>query len=548
MSLNSKNYVKVKALSFINKLSEYLTKSIERDQVEPENFKSDSSIKEKRRLKKEPETLPYNPDSGESEQLKGGNNKSFPELSTDDDNRFQESLRKSIIKKLWPKSDQPIVSSDNMKGSVKIKGATDFNFQKNDVEKTESLKEITNLFNDNQNQNFVIMKADTFKGKVTTQGKRTKPVKNPEVPIKEHRIFINSKKARELGLYQKFYLEKIPELPARQNTVNKPVEIPVPDQLKFFPEEEQIPVKPAEPQIPATTPLPENLKMSVPVPEKSKKIELETLPPPKNLRIFEEGIFLGLKIGESTRAQVIESMKPFSDLRFDPAYKESVLDYKDLSFLIYFDDRGIINEFEFNTNFPGTTQKGLKVGDTIEKAVKIYGPPGTQTENEALWPNMKIIFNKFYIISIKISKTTQYISDKKLLVRNFNIYTEGLLIGIIVGESTNSVIVGGHNRAHVLQFMKDYSSSNDVYTTGSNLDYKDIGITVYFDNSDIVNSIYFANNFIGSTVRGLKIGDSIEKAIKIYGEPDIKNDELVSWNKFKIYCRDNKVNSFKIHS
>jgi hypothetical protein len=122
-----------------------------------------------------------------------------------------------------------------------------------------------------------------------------------------------------------------------------------------------------------------------------------------------------------------------------------------------------------------------------------------------------------------------------------------MLIGLIVGESTKSIIVGGHNRSHVFQFMKDYSSSIDIYTTGSNLDYKDIDITVYFDDSDIVTSISFGSDFIGSTVKGLKIGDSVEAAIKIYGEPDIKNAELCSWNKFKIYFRNNKIISFKIH-
>ena len=43
-------------------------------------------------------------------------------------------------------------------------------------------------------------------------------------------------------------------------------------------------------------------------------------------------------------------------------------------------------------------------------------------------------------------------------------------------------------------------------------DKEDIDIIIYFDDSDIVTSIGFGINFIGSTVKGLKIGDSIENA------------------------------------
>jgi hypothetical protein len=552
MSGNNKNYVRVKALSFINKVSDYLTKSLARDSADSDNLSMSSSA-----------------------EIPGPNTDTYlsDDNSAKEDDKFQESMRLSIIKKLWPETEQalsanPDKSTLSGESSPKRKIADTANAP-------VGSRELNNLYNEKQNQNLVKMKADTFKGKITGHGNRKTSEKKveekaPDNLIKEHRIFINSKKARELGLYQKFYAEKTIQQPVEKPVRKVPGKVAAPpppppvipvkpvapvikEEIKIPEPELQKPVKPATVvQKQSSPPVVVVLKTDEPEPV----IEAPTPPPPEperqeksnNLRIFEEGVFLGLKVGESTRSQAIETLKPHSNIRFDIGSKDSVLDYHDISFLIHFDERGVISEFEFNKNFPGTTSKGLKVGDSIDRAIKIYGMPVIQLEKEACWPNMKIIYNRFYIISIMISKPNQYIeSEKKALVRNFKVYTEGMLIGVIVGESTKSIIVGGHNRAHVFQFMKDYSSSNDIYTTGSNLNYKDIDVIIYFDDTDIVTSIGFGGNFIGATVKGLKIGDSLETAIKLYGEPDLRNDELVSWNKFKVYVINNKITSFKVH-
>jgi hypothetical protein len=534
MPANSKNNVRVKALSFINKVSGFLIKNLEPDRPASDT-ESSAYDKKENPIKEEPD---------------------YSEFEATDENGFELNLRSSIISKLGydipakkPESPSSPVSEELMKSlavpknSVEKKRAPELTPDKN-----TAAGGLNKVLAEQQNQNIVKMKADTFRQKITGSGTKKEPEKMPAVPVKDHRIFINSKIARDLGLYEKFY-----DIESHKKAK------PAPPGKKRETAREVVAEK--KPEIPAPeAPVPE--KKNRPVTHPSEILHIQELADvdfedtgpigaelSNKLCVYENGEILDIKLGESRRSQVIETMKLLSNIWFDIGCKDAVLDYEDLSMKIYFDDWGVVKEFELNNNFPGTTSKGLRVGEPLDNALKLYGTPVIRLENQLIWKTMEVIFSDSVINSIKIGGPDIYINaEKKHLVRNFKIYTEGFLIGIIVGESTDSVIVGGHNKEHATALLKNYSNSIvDPRKCGSKVIYDDIDILIYFDESDIVYSIEFGENFIGSTVKGLSIGDPVEKAINLYGEPDIKNDDFMSWNKLKIYYRNNKVNSIRIH-
>jgi hypothetical protein len=134
-------------------------------------------------------------------------------------------------------------------------------------------------------------------------------------------------------------------------------------------------------------------------------------------------------------------------------------------------------------------------------------------------------------------------------VNKFRIYTERLMMGIIIENTRKSIIVGGNTKNDFIDFMKEYTISNyDKNIAQSILNYEDVSIKAEFDDKSILKSIEFSNKFIGSTIKNLKIGDIIEKALHLYGEPKKQTENMFSWDKFEIYFEENRITKFKIGS
>jgi hypothetical protein len=78
------------------------------------------------------------------------------------------------------------------------------------------------------------------------------------------------------------------------------------------------------------------------------------------------------------------------------------------------------------------------------------------------------------------------------------------------------------------------------------VEYSNLSLTVYFDDADIVSELEFGNDFKGSTFKGLRIGDTLEKAIEIYGNPRMKSAKGAGWEKLKVFCNGNVINKIKV--
>jgi hypothetical protein len=124
----------------------------------------------------------------------------------------------------------------------------------------------------------------------------------------------------------------------------------------------------------------------------------------KSFSIHEEGIFLGIIIGITSKEEVIKTMEEYSSIKFNINIVGSALFYDDISVNFYFDQCDLVSELDFGNNFRGATTKGLRMGDSLEKAIEIYGAPRMKTSIGAIWDNMKIFSDNFSITGIRIRK------------------------------------------------------------------------------------------------------------------------------------------------
>lgn len=124
----------------------------------------------------------------------------------------------------------------------------------------------------------------------------------------------------------------------------------------------------------------------------------------RSFNISEEGMFLGIIIGSTNKAKVIEILSKYSDHKYKEDTNESILIYDDISLTVYFDDENIANQLDFGKSFRGSTNKGLRIGDTIDRAIELYGTPAMKSPKGAIWKNLKVFCNDGHIVSIKVQK------------------------------------------------------------------------------------------------------------------------------------------------
>jgi len=153
--------------------------------------------------------------------------------------------------------------------------------------------------------------------------------------------------------------------------------------------------------------------------------------------------------------------------------------------------------------------------------------------------------SKFKLTNTLIFKNLKSISPElpNLIsqIYEFNNYT--------INENKKTVYgleIGKTKKEDILKVLK----SNDLVKINKNSKIwklTDLGLTLYFSNWDILEEIIISSPFKGKTLKGLCIGDSIEKAIKLYGEPKIKSLVSAFWNNFSIFIKDDIIVGIKIY-
>jgi hypothetical protein len=124
--------------------------------------------------------------------------------------------------------------------------------------------------------------------------------------------------------------------------------------------------------------------------------------PKEKLTIFEEGVALGIVVGSSTKEDVANLMQGQSKVEFKPEVMDSICFYHDISVNVFFNPSGIVNEVQFGSKFKGATCKGLRVGDTVDKAIELYGQPRMKAARGAMWNHFSVFSDNNIITCIRI--------------------------------------------------------------------------------------------------------------------------------------------------
>jgi len=118
--------------------------------------------------------------------------------------------------------------------------------------------------------------------------------------------------------------------------------------------------------------------------------------------IYEVGMYLGIFIGKTDKNKAMEILEEFSDCRFPRDEKVETYLYEDLSLEISFDENNIVKEIVLGSHYKGQTSKVLRIGDTVETVLKIYGEPSIKGKDLFAWNTFSVCFENDLVSKIKI--------------------------------------------------------------------------------------------------------------------------------------------------
>jgi len=126
----------------------------------------------------------------------------------------------------------------------------------------------------------------------------------------------------------------------------------------------------------------------------------------KDLFVINEniGTLFGCQIGSSKKREVIELMQQFSKVEITNL-SQSVYSFDDLGVSFYFTESGILQEITISYPFEGQTLKGLKIEDSVERAIELYGNPKMRTGSGAIWPRLAVFLTDDIIITIRLKNS-----------------------------------------------------------------------------------------------------------------------------------------------
>lgn len=140
--------------------------------------------------------------------------------------------------------------------------------------------------------------------------------------------------------------------------------------------------------------------------------------------------------------------------------------------------------------------------------------------------------------AIQQQKALEEIANTSNPSKKYTIFETGVALGITLGKTTQK---------EAEEIMKEYSKTgNQEQGNMSMAFYPDITVTIFYNEDQIVREMVFGNKYKGETSKGLRSGDSVDKAIEIYGQPRMKAPRGVIWNKFGVFSQGGYVESIRI--
>jgi DNA-binding response OmpR family regulator len=325
----------------------------------------------------------------------------------------------------------------------------------------------------------------------------------------------------------------------------------------------------------------------------------------KKLTIYESGVAMGIVLGRSSKDEVIKTMKNFSRVNGEIQRENQMYFFDDISLTVLFNENEIVEEFNFGRLYLGETERGIKINDPIEKAIEIYGKPKTCTIKGAVWENIAFFsLDSIYISSIRMRNLNFFNTEKEKMVEtqedegpltlksgrgrdskisvdtgkqtfknlgkksgginrknvssepvinyappdkydalptnerpvsrnDYTIFETGSFLNIHLGKTT----IG-----EVKHIMKKYSkSSGEFIYSRSIISYEDLSLNILFNELGIVKEINFGTSYPGITSKGIKIGDTIAKAVEIYGPTQYMSKKSAIWYNIAFFADETNL-------
>lgn len=280
-----------------------------------------------------------------------------------------------------------------------------------------------------------------------------------------------------------------------------------------------------------------------------------------DLTIYENGTALGITLGSTNRDEVVDIMKKFSQFDINSQIKDRIISYDDLSVGIIFNDNDIAIEMTFGNLYKGSTSKGISLGSKLENAIIAYGTPKVSTLNGLVWDNISLFSSDGIIISSIRLKISSVSEEKPQIKQEVFNYPENYLVFekkkqvneidyTIYPDSLFGITIGRTTRTEINRIMKElFDLSPTEKNLNNRINYDSLSLTFVLNDLKTTKEIIVGSLFKGSTEKGIKIGDSLQKAFKTYGTPLYFSNTSATWREMTLFCdKSGLISSIRIHS
>jgi len=250
-------------------------------------------------------------------------------------------------------------------------------------------------------------------------------------------------------------------------------------------------------------------------------------------------------LNEDDIKDILNAKEPQNEILLNQDDINEILNIKesDTEYLLSEDDiNEILNTKESNTEY-------LLSEDDIND---VLNEKETQNDNLLSEDDIENILNNSnkdvnmdnLLSDINKIENTKILNSESILPEDYILYENGILSNIVLGKTSSD---------EVIERMKAYNNSlvinENINVFAYSYMYQDLDVTICFDKNNISQEVTLGKNFKGKTFKGLKIANTLEKSVVLYGEPDknVKTNmfKLFSWENLTIFFQDDKVSHIR---
>lgn len=115
-----------------------------------------------------------------------------------------------------------------------------------------------------------------------------------------------------------------------------------------------------------------------------------------------------------------------------------------------------------------------------------------------------------------------------------------------INKSVYGITINKSTKSSIEELVNNMSDKTGIVFDNCSIEIKKLGLTIFFSSNNIVKEIVLTSPFRGETIKGLKIGDDINKAISLYGQPKIRSLVSAFWSNFSVFLKSDMISSIKI--